>query len=154
MILDETQLRDGSGWELQHLHDVVQQHIRALKFMEQELSPSFITSIIELKLDRTLCSSGNDILSLRTRCHITERCWSSSIVMLKHQRFLHTIKGNLILTLPLESHWLILNQFRPLFPIVIHPILNACCARQRNTLYILLRNSGHYPMIGKLSLYW
>ena len=53
MILDTHQVCDGSGRELRRLHNVVQQHIRALKSMEQELSPSFITSIIKLKLDPT-----------------------------------------------------------------------------------------------------
>ena len=50
MILDAPQLRDGSGKELRHLHDVIQQHLGALKSMDQEPSPS---SIIELKLDTT-----------------------------------------------------------------------------------------------------
>ena len=53
MILDAPQVRDGSGRELRRLHDIVQQHVRALKSMDQEPSPSFITSIIELKLDST-----------------------------------------------------------------------------------------------------
>ncbi len=53
MILDSPQIRDGSGRELQRLHDITQQHVRALKSMGQEPSPSFITSIIELKLDST-----------------------------------------------------------------------------------------------------
>ena len=53
MILDAPQVRDGSGRELRRLHDVIQQHVRALKSMEQEPSPSFITSLIELKLDST-----------------------------------------------------------------------------------------------------
>jgi hypothetical protein len=51
MIIDAPPVRDGNGKELRRLHDVIQQHIRALKAMEQEPSPSFITSIIELKLD-------------------------------------------------------------------------------------------------------
>ena len=53
MILDAPQVFDGSGRELRRLHNVVQQHICALKSMEQEPSLSFITSIIELKLDPT-----------------------------------------------------------------------------------------------------
>ena len=53
MIIDSPQLRDGSGKELRKLHDTIQQHTRALKSMGEEPSPSFITSIIELKLDST-----------------------------------------------------------------------------------------------------
>ena len=53
MIVDASPIRDGSGRELRRLHDVVQQHVRALKSMELEPSPSFITSLIELKLDAT-----------------------------------------------------------------------------------------------------
>ena len=51
MILEATSLRDGTGKELCRLHDVVQQHLRALKAMEYEPSGSFITSVLELKLD-------------------------------------------------------------------------------------------------------
>ena len=51
MILEAPPLKDGSGKELRHLHDTVQQHLRALKAMEYEPSGSFITSVLELKLD-------------------------------------------------------------------------------------------------------
>ena len=51
MILEATPLRDGTGKELRRLYDVVQQHLRALKAMEYEPSSSFITSVLELKLD-------------------------------------------------------------------------------------------------------
>ena len=51
MIVEATSLRDGTGKELCRLHDVVQQHLQALKAMEYEPSGSFITSVLELKLD-------------------------------------------------------------------------------------------------------
>ena len=51
MILEAPPLKDGSGKELRHLHDTVQQHLKALKAMEYEPSGSFITSVLELKLD-------------------------------------------------------------------------------------------------------
>ena len=53
MILDTPQIREGTGRELRRLHDVTQQHIRALTSMGQEPSPALVTSIIELKLDPT-----------------------------------------------------------------------------------------------------
>ena len=52
-IMEAPPLKDGSAKELRHLHDILQQHLRALKSMELEPDPSFITSIIELKLDTT-----------------------------------------------------------------------------------------------------
>ena len=52
-IVNVQPLRDGSGRELRHFHDVLQQHLRALKTMKTEPDPSFVTSIIELKLDQT-----------------------------------------------------------------------------------------------------
>ena len=52
-ILESPQLHDGNSKELRRLHDTVQQHVRALKSMSEEPSLSFITSIIELKLDAT-----------------------------------------------------------------------------------------------------
>ena len=51
MILEATPLRDGTGKELRRLYDVVQQHLQALKAMEYQPSGSFITSVLELKLD-------------------------------------------------------------------------------------------------------
>ena len=51
MILEATPLKDGTGKELRRLHDVVQQHLRALKAMDYEPSGPFITSVLELKLD-------------------------------------------------------------------------------------------------------
>lgn len=52
-IMDTPPLKDGSSKELRRLHDVLLQHLRALKTMKEEPDPSFITSIIELKLDPT-----------------------------------------------------------------------------------------------------
>ena len=51
LIMNAAPLRDGSGKELRRLHDTVQQHARALKTMGSE-PEKFLTSIIELKLDR------------------------------------------------------------------------------------------------------
>ncbi len=51
-ILEVPGLKDGSGRELRHLHDVVQQHLRALKSMGCEPSGPFVTSLMELKLDQ------------------------------------------------------------------------------------------------------
>ena len=50
-IVEAPLLKDGSGKELRRLHDTVQQHLRALKAMGSEPDESFITSVIELKLD-------------------------------------------------------------------------------------------------------
>ena len=51
MILETPSLKEGTGRELRHLHDTVQQHLRALKAMDYEPSGPFITSVLELKLD-------------------------------------------------------------------------------------------------------
>ena len=51
MIVDAPPLKDGTGKELRRLHDVVLQHLRALKAMDYEPSGPFITSVLELKLD-------------------------------------------------------------------------------------------------------
>ena len=42
-VLDIPNLKDGSGKELRRLHDVAQQHLRALKSMGKEPSGAFIT---------------------------------------------------------------------------------------------------------------
>ena len=52
-ICEAPSLKDGSGKELRRLHDTVQQHLRALKAMDQDPSGAFITSMMELKLDQT-----------------------------------------------------------------------------------------------------
>ena len=51
MILEVPGLKEGTGRELRHLHDTVQQHLRALKGLGHEPPGSFITSLIELKFD-------------------------------------------------------------------------------------------------------
>ena len=53
MIIDASPLRDSTGKELRKLHDVVQQHLRALKAMGYEPSSPFVTAVLELKLDTT-----------------------------------------------------------------------------------------------------
>ena len=52
-IMEATLLKDGSGCELRRLHDTVQQHVRALKAMGHDPPGTFVTSLIELKLDTT-----------------------------------------------------------------------------------------------------
>ena len=49
MILETPSLKDGSGKELHHLHDVLQQHLRALDAAESEPLSQFVISIIQLK---------------------------------------------------------------------------------------------------------
>ena len=44
-------LKDGNGRELRHLHDTALQHLRALRAMGHEPSETFVTSMLELKLD-------------------------------------------------------------------------------------------------------
>ena len=51
IILEIPSLKDGSGKELRHLHDTLQQHLRALDAAECEPLSRFVTSIIQLKLD-------------------------------------------------------------------------------------------------------
>lgn len=51
LIVDAPPLKEGSGKELQQLHDTVQQHFHALKTLRCNLPGQFITSMIELKLD-------------------------------------------------------------------------------------------------------
>ena len=50
-IVGAPSLKDGSGKELRNLHDNLQQHIRALGTLGCDLPGTFITSMIELKLD-------------------------------------------------------------------------------------------------------
>ena len=46
-------LKEGSSRELRCLHDVSSQHLRELKAMGYDSSRPFVTSLIEIKLDRT-----------------------------------------------------------------------------------------------------
>ena len=52
-MFEAPRLKEGTGKDLRRLHDIVTQHLRALKSMEYDLSGPFITSILELKLDTT-----------------------------------------------------------------------------------------------------
>ena len=53
-ITEAPSLRDGSGKELQRLHEVTNQHLRALKALGYEPSGEFIASLLEFKLDRLM----------------------------------------------------------------------------------------------------
>lgn len=53
-IVDVSSLKDGGGKELRRLHDTVLQHLRALKTLGHEPSSTFVTSILELKLDQNM----------------------------------------------------------------------------------------------------
>ena len=52
-IIDAQPLKEGTGKEIRHLHDLVTQHHRALKALRHEPSKPFITSLLEMKLDAT-----------------------------------------------------------------------------------------------------
>ena len=51
LIVDAPPLKEGNGRELRRLHDTIQQHARALKTLGCEVPETFLTSMIELKLD-------------------------------------------------------------------------------------------------------
>ena len=50
-IQEATPLKTGSGQELRRLHDLLRQHTRALKTLEQHTLETYLTAAIELKLD-------------------------------------------------------------------------------------------------------
>ena len=50
-IIEATPLKDGMGKEIHALHDIIVQHLRALKSLGHEPSQAFITSLLEMKLD-------------------------------------------------------------------------------------------------------
>ena len=52
-IVEATPLKDGTGKEIRALHDLIVQHLRALKSLDHEPSQAFITSLLEMKLDST-----------------------------------------------------------------------------------------------------
>lgn len=52
VIMEITPLKHGSGKELRRLHDVLQQHLRALDAADCVPLSQFVTSIIQLKLDQ------------------------------------------------------------------------------------------------------
>ena len=52
-IVEAAPLKDGTGKEIRALHDLVVQHLRALKSLGHEPSQAFITSLLEMKLDST-----------------------------------------------------------------------------------------------------
>ena len=53
-IVEAPPLKDGSGKEIRAQHDLVVQHLRALKSIGHEPSQVFITSRFEMKLDSNM----------------------------------------------------------------------------------------------------
>ena len=87
-IVEDPSLKDGSGKELRRLHDVIQQRLRALKAMGAEPDESFITSVIELKLNiDTMFEHGSNTARTRQKCPHTLRFlsfWTSNLKRLRH----------------------------------------------------------------------
>ena len=52
-IVEATPLKHGKGKDIRAFHDLVIQHLRALKSLGHEPSQAFITSLLEMKLDAT-----------------------------------------------------------------------------------------------------
>ena len=52
-ILEAPSLRNKSGQELLHLHDVVKQHMRAPEAIKYDSLEKFMLSVTELKLDQS-----------------------------------------------------------------------------------------------------
>ena len=76
MILDAAPLKEGTGKELRHLHDTVQQYLRALKAMDYEAPGPFITLVLELKLDQNTLFEWHKHSS-EPLCLITMTYWDS-----------------------------------------------------------------------------
>jgi len=79
-IIEVPNLRDNSAKEIRRLHDVLQQHLRALKAMRTEPSSPFITSLIEMK---TKGLNGRNIAKALMTCLTTMTFSHSSIFELK-----------------------------------------------------------------------
>ena len=52
-VLDAFSVKEGNGKDLWHLY-VTNQHLRALTATEQDITESFITSLMEMKLDQAM----------------------------------------------------------------------------------------------------
>ena len=86
LILVTPSLREGSGKELRCLHNVVQQHVRALKTLGCDLPGQFITSMIELKLEPIPSSNGRSTLRPKQKFLIISNFLTSLIAGLKPQK--------------------------------------------------------------------
>ena len=138
-ICEVPPLKDGNGKELRRLHDVLQQHLRALKSMDHEPSGSFITSMIELKLDQStmfewqkFSQKSTDVphyellefLNLRTQACKT--CTPNTKRTPRSDA--HPNKKPQSLT----------SQWHPLLQAPLNLFLVASCASQKSTLYMLV----------------
>ena len=94
MILEAPSLKDDSGKELRHLHDTVQQHIRALKAMDYEPSGPFITSYSSSSLMLTQYSISKGTARTPLMCLTIRNSLTSSTFMLKPPRHLSPTTRN------------------------------------------------------------
>ena len=81
-ILEAPSMKSGSGQELRHLHDVVKQHMRALKAMKSDSLKTFVSSLIELKLIDLRCLCGRIPAKTKKRFRRTWNCWNLLICAL------------------------------------------------------------------------
>ena len=59
-VIEAPHLKEGSGKELRHLHDVINQHMRAITTMFGDSLEAFVTSLIESKLDQNTMFAWQD----------------------------------------------------------------------------------------------
>ena len=59
-VIETPPLKDGNGKELRRIHDVINQHMRAINTMSSNSLEGFVTSVIELKLDQTSMFAWQD----------------------------------------------------------------------------------------------
>ena len=146
MILDAPQLRDGSGKELRRLHDIILQHLRALKSMDQQPSPSFITSIIELKLDTTTMfewqrhtQSQNEVPHYRDILEFIDHRAQASEISTPSRKPLNPI------LLP-GRHLLLQNPFLPSSLMLIPLVTSVHCVKRKSIPCIHVQSSNLYLM--------
>ena len=59
-VTETPPLKVGNGKELRRIHDVINQHMRAINTMRSNSLEAFVTSVIELKLDQTSMFTWQD----------------------------------------------------------------------------------------------
>ena len=89
-ILQAPSLRNGSGQELRHLHDVIKQHVKALEAMKYDLLEMFMSSVIELKLDQSSMFARQNHSRDHKKCHHILLCWNFLTYEPEHQRTSYT----------------------------------------------------------------
>ena len=81
-IVEIITIKVGTGRELRQLHDLVSQHVRSLRTVKGDTFESFMSSLIEMKLDQTFkfAWQQHTVVRMSEGMYLPSTCFLNSLI--------------------------------------------------------------------------